>query len=166
MDLRTEGETVSMPSSTTITLTQRLFNPPDEPTQLILALTAEERTRSRHRFETDDGQPVFLQLPRGTVLQDRDVLRSEDGILVQVVAKPELVLTVTANFPLQLLQAAYHLGNRHVPLEITATYLRLTPDPVLQDLLKHRGLSVREEICPFQPESGAYGNHSHGGPAH
>jgi urease accessory protein len=155
-----------MPSSITITLTQRLSSPPDESAHLILALTAEERTRSRHRFETDDGQAVFLQLPRGTVLQDRDVLRSDDGILVQVVAKPEPVLTVTANFPLQLLQAAYHLGNRHVPLEITANYLRLAPDPVLQDLLQHRGLSVRAEICPFQPESGAYSNHAHGEPTH
>lgn len=151
-----------MPSSTLITLTQRLPLPPNQTISLLLALTAEERTRSRHRFATEDGQAVFLQLPRGTVLQDRDVLRSEDGVLVQVVAKPEPVLTVTANFPLQLLQAAYHLGNRHVPLEITANYLRLAPDPVLQDLLQHRGLAVRAEVCPFQPEAGAYGGHHHG----
>jgi urease accessory protein len=76
-----------------------------------------------------------------------------------VLAKPEPVLTVTAHTPLDLLQAAYHLGNRHVSLEITPTYLRLSPDPVLRDLLIHRGLHIHEEIQPFQPESGAYGAH-------
>jgi urease accessory protein len=142
------------------TLTQRLTKVPADTPALTLPLTAEERTRSRHRFETAEGQPVFLHLPRGTVLQDGDWLRSEDGVTVRVTAKPEPVLTVTANSPLALLQAAYHLGNRHVPLEITPTYLRLTPDSVLQHLLEHRGLSIIEEIQPFQPETGAYG-HSH-----
>jgi len=142
------------------TLTQRLTEVPADTPALTLPLTAEERTRSRHWFETAEGQPVFLHLPRGTVLQDGDWLRSEDGVTVRVTAKPEPVLTVTANSPLALLQAAYHLGNRHVPLEITPTYLRLTPDSVLQHLLEHRGLSVIEEIQPFQPETGAYG-HSH-----
>ncbi len=126
-----------------------------------LPLSAEERTRSRHRFLTADEQPVMLQLPRGTVLQDGDLLRSEEGLLVQVAAKPEPVLTVTADSPLALLQAAYHLGNRHVPLEITATYLRLSPDPVLQNLLHHRGLTVTESVQPFHPEAGAYTSHAH-----
>ncbi len=142
------------------TLTQRVTQPIQETATLTLPLTAEERTRSRHRFETAEGQPVFLHLPRGTVLQDGDWLRSDDGVTVRVVAKPEPVLTVTADSPLALLQAAYHLGNRHVPLEITSTYLRLTPDSVLQHLLEHRGLRVIEELQPFQPEPGAYG-HSH-----
>jgi urease accessory protein len=121
-------------------------------------LTAEERTRSRHRFETLAGETVYLQLPRGTVLRDGDLLRSQDGVLVQVVAKPEPVLTVTAPTPLALLQAAYHLGNRHVSLEITPTALRLSPDPVLRDLLEQRGLQVMEETQPFHPEMGAYGH--------
>jgi urease accessory protein len=121
-------------------------------------LTAEERTRSRHRFETLAGETVYLQLPRGTVLRDGDLLRSHDGVLVQVVAKPEPVLTVTAPTPLALLQAAYHLGNRHVSLEITPTALRLSPDPVLRDLLEQRGLQVMEETQPFHPEMGAYGH--------
>jgi urease accessory protein len=130
---------------------------PDLP---LLALTAEERTRSRHRFETADGQLVYLQLTRGTILQDGDRLKSDDGQMIAIVAKPEPVLTITAASWVDLLQAAYHLGNRHVPLEITPTYLRLSPDPVLRDLLHHRGLQVVEEIQPFQPEAGAYG-HSH-----
>lgn len=125
-----------------------------------LLLTAEERTRSRHRFETVEGQTVFLQLPRGTVLRDGDWLRSAEGVVVRVVAKPEPVLTVRADTTQDLLQAAYHLGNRHVPVEITSTYLRLLPDPVLQEMLQHRGLHVTEDVQPFQPEAGAYG-HSH-----
>jgi urease accessory protein len=149
-----------MTSAAIPTLTQRFCHSTQASAHLTLPLTAEERARSRHRFETAEGQPVFLHLPRGTVLQDGDWLQSEDGITVRVVAKPEPVLTVTAKSPLALLQAAYHLGNRHVPLEITATYLRLTPDPVLQHLLEHRGLQVTAEIRPFQPETGAYG-HSH-----
>ena len=148
-------------SSTPITLTQRLPAPPNSRSDFTLLLTAEERTRSRHRFQTTDGQDIFLQLPRGTVLQDGDVLCSADGKTVQVLAKPEPVLTVTAPSPLQLLQAAYHLGNRHVPLEIAPHHLRLSPDPVLHDLLIHRGLKVQPEIQPFQPEGGAYGGHFH-----
>ncbi len=150
-----------MSLSADITLTHRLPADSNASPSLSLALTAEERTRSRHRFETADGQPVYLHLPRGTVLQNGDLLQTEDGLVVQVLAKPEPVLTVTASSPLQLLQAAYHLGNRHVPLEITATYLRLSPDPVLQDMLLHRGLTVIEEIQPFQPEVGAYKGHQH-----
>lgn len=150
-----------MQSSAVLTLTQRLPNKAEAPVALILPLTAEERTRSRHRFETADGQPVYLHLPRGTVLQDGDLLQSDDGTIVRVLAKPEPVFTVTAPSALQLLQAAYHLGNRHVPLEVTPAYLRLSPDPVLRDLLHHRGLAITEETQPFHPEIGAYGGHQH-----
>lgn len=143
-----------------ITLTQRLVDGSEVATSLTLLLTAEERTRSRHRFETTTGQPVYLQLPRGTVLRDGDLLQADGDEVIRVVAKPEPVLTVTADTPLKLLKAAYHLGNRHVPLEITPHYLRLSPDPVLWDMLEHRGLQVVEETQPFQPEVGAYG-HGH-----
>ncbi len=125
-----------------------------------LALTAFERTRSRYRLQTPEGEELFLRLPRGTVLRDRDLLKSEDGTLVRIAAKPEPVLTVRADTPLMLLRAAYHLGNRHVPLEIAPTYLRLSPDSVLKDMLDHLGVQVQEEVVPFQPEAGAYG-HSH-----
>jgi urease accessory protein len=142
------------------TLTQRLTAPPKTAVALTLALTADDRTRSRYHYDSVEGQPVYLQLPRGTVLRNGDLLQSEDGLVVQVIAKPEPVLTVRAETTLHLLQAAYHLGNRHVPLEITPTYLRLSPDPVLRNLLEHRGLQLLEEVQPFQPETGAYG-HSH-----
>ncbi|HEY9910239.1 MAG TPA: urease accessory protein UreE [Thermosynechococcaceae cyanobacterium] len=142
------------------TLTHRVLEPTHQPISFTLSLTSEERTRSRHRFETRAGQVVFLQLPRGTVLRDGDVLQSETGQFIRIVAEPEPVLTVQTETPLALLQAAYHLGNRHVPLEIAPTYLRLLPDSVLRDLLEHRGLRVVEEVQPFQPELGAYG-HGH-----
>lgn len=142
-----------------ITLTQRLAANGDTVADLTLCLTAEERLRSRFTVTASNGQQVYLQLPRGTVLQDGDRLYSDDGLVVQVIAKAEPVLTVTAKTLLDLLQAAYHLGNRHVPLEIAPTYLRLSPDPVLRHLLEHRGLQITEEIHPFQPEMGAYGHH-------
>lgn len=128
--------------------------------ELTLTLTAEERTRSRHCFDTVEGQPVYLNLPRGTVLQDGDWLQTEAGDrTIRVVAKPEPVMTVIAPTPLALLRAAYHLGNRHVPLEVTPTYLRLSPDPVLKEMLQQMGLHITEEVAPFQPEGGAYGSH-------
>jgi urease accessory protein len=142
-------------------LTQRLSDNPELNTLFVLSLTAEERTRSRHRFRSDEGEPLELQLPRGTVLHDGDLLGAASGdVWVRVKAKPEPVLTVTAATPLALLKAAYHLGNRHVPLEVTSTYLRLSPDSVLEQLLGKLGVTVLAEVVPFQPEVGAY-SHSH-----
>jgi urease accessory protein len=144
-----------------LTFTQR--HPPNDDTivTFTLSLTAEERTRSRHKFTLADGQDVFLRLARGTVLKDGDILTDEtESIYMKIIAKPEAVLTILAELPL-LLRAAYHLGNRHVPVEITSTYLRLSPDPVLAAMLTQLGLEIKEEVVPFQPELGAYGNHSH-----
>jgi len=139
-----------------LTLTHRLPADPDQPVSLILPLTAEERTRSRYRLRLET-EEVFLHLPRGTVLQDGDLLRDAEGnLLVRVMARPEPVLTVTAATPLELLRAAYHLGNRHVTLEINAAYLRLAPDPILKVMLEQLSLQVRAEVAPFQPEVGAY----------
>jgi urease accessory protein len=129
---------------------------------LTLELTAEERTRSRHRFTLPNGTVVFLRLPRGTVFHDGDVLTHESQCnFMKIVAKPESVLTVVADIPL-LLRAAYHLGNRHVPVGITQNYLRLCPDPILQTMLVKLGLEIKDEVVPFQSELGAYGTN----PAH
>jgi urease accessory protein len=152
-------------STTAIVLTNRLHSHPHPdrthlPPPLILSLTADERTRSRHSFITEDKTNVHLQLPRGTILQQGDLLTSETGeILVQVTAKPEQVLTLTSDDTLKLLRAAYHLGNRHVSLEISPTYLRLTPDPVLEKMSIQLGLQVVTEVAPFCPEGGAYSHH-------
>ncbi|TBR61782.1 urease accessory protein UreE [Mastigocladus laminosus UU774] len=143
-----------------LTLTQKKPPNPDTVVRLTLSLTAEERTRSRHRFQTEDGQVVFLRLPRGTVLRDGDLLVDETtDNLVRITAKPEPVLTVVAKTTIDLLKAAYHLGNRHVVVEITPTYLRLSPDPVLQAMLEQLGVEIKEEVSPFQPEVGAYAHH-------
>ncbi len=145
-----------------LTLTQRQPPNPDAVVTFSLPLTAEERTRSRHRWETEDGQVLFFHLPRGTVLSDGDLLADDThSNLIRIIAKPEPVLTVFAPTLLLLLRAAYHLGNRHVPVEMTLNYLRLSPDPVLGNMLEQMGLQVKSEIVPFQPELGAYGNHHH-----
>ena len=140
----------------------------DPTSPLILALTADERTKSRHYFENAHHavwgqQGVYLRLPRGTVLHHNDRLTSADHAMVlRVIAKPEPVMTAIATTPLALLKAAYHLGNRHVPLEVQISHLRFAPDPVLRQMVEQMGLEVVEETVAFHPESGAYGGgHSH-----
>lgn len=144
-----------------ITLSTRLPPNSQAKIELTLFLTAEERRRSRCKIITPEGLEVCLQLPRGTIMHNCDLLQSEqDGRLVRIVAQPEPVLIASAATLLGLLQAAYHLGNRHVPIEITEANLKLSPDPVLKRLLEHLGLQVIEACQPFQPEAGAY-HHSH-----
>jgi len=133
----------------------------DTSTLLTLSLVAEDRTRSRHRFVTDQGEEISLQLPRGTVLRNGDILGDDQHQpLVKVLAKPEPVVTVTAHHALDLLRAAYHLGNRHIALEVTEGYLRFSPDSVLEDMVKQMGLALTQEVQPFQPETGAYHHHT------
>ncbi|NEO33618.1 MAG: urease accessory protein UreE [Symploca sp. SIO3C6] len=140
-----------------LTLTQRLEADTEAKVNFTLSLTAEERTRTRHRYQTPDGQDLYLRLPRGTVLHQGDLLQSELGeIIVGITAKPEPVLRVTSKHAVDLLRAAYHLGNRHVPLQITPSYLRLSTDPILQSMLEQLGMEVQEEVTPFEPEIGAY----------
>lgn len=145
---------------TAIVLTHRLHHHYHSASPLVLSLTADERTRSRHHFVTDNGTLIYLQLPRGTALQEGDLLSSTaNDILVKIAAKPEPVLTVTSEDSISLLRAAYHLGNRHVSLEITHNYLRLAPDAVLLGMLTQLGLQVVEQVTPFCPQGGAYSHH-------
>ena len=91
-----------------------------------------------------------------------DVLVTKDGRFVQVVADNQEVLRVTAGHPRDLLRAAYHLGNRHVPVEVGLDYLHLEFDPVLRDMLRHLGVQVERAWMAFEPEHGAYGGgHGH-----
>lgn len=144
-------------------LTERRNADPQAEVVGTLLLTADERTRSRYRHDLPNDLTIYLQLPRGTVLKEGDLLRSDDGNdLFRIRAKPEPVLTVTASTPLNLMLAVYHLANRHVPLEVTATYLRLAPDPVLKSLLiEQLQTQVTEEVAPFCPQAGAYQAHGH-----
>ncbi len=142
-----------LPDTVTIVFTDRLSHQDRLEPTLTLSLTAEERAQTALRGYSDQGLPIALQLTRGTVLQEGDWLKARTGELIQILAKEEPVLTVSSLFPLALLQAAYHLGSRQVPLEITCTHLRILPDPRLRQLLEHRGLSITEDIAPFQPEA-------------
>jgi urease accessory protein len=142
-----------------VTLTQHQRTNPAQVVQGVVVLSAEERLRSRYRCQTQDGTELLLSLPRGTVLHEGDLLTTETSDWwVRVQAKAEPVLKVEANSPLDLLRATYHLGNRHVPLEVTATALKLSPDPVLKEMLEHLGATVTEAVEPFYPEMGAYHN--------
>ena len=128
-----------------------------------LTLAFEARCKSRLAATLDTGEEVALVLPRGTVLVDSDVLVADDGALVRVIAANEAVLVVEAPDALTLTRAAYHLGNRHTPVEVGTGYLKLEADPVLEEMLIGLGVRVRAASLPFQPETGAYGGgHRHG----
>ncbi len=132
---------------------------------LVLELTAEERTRLRGLQHSVCGRPLLLQLPRGEPLQPGEWLASSDEVpQVRVDAAAESLLLVRTDDPLALLRAAYHLGNRHVALEVRREELRLLADPVLEALLRQRALRVSQAQEPFHPEPGAYGaasGHTH-----
>ena len=130
--------------------------------QLQLLLTADQRTVLRGRRETPCGREVLLQLPRDGALLPGDRLTDAMGsVQVEVIAAPEALMRVEADSALELLQAAYHLGNRHVALELHEHELLLPQDPVLEALLQQRGLVLSHCQRPFLPEGGAYGRHSH-----
>lgn len=131
-------------------------------------------TRSKSRFSATDstGREIGVVLPRGTTLRGGDVLIAEDGSLLRIVAAAQPVLQVRHcsehGRPFDLLRAAYHLGNRHVPLELQPELLQFEPDPVLADMLRRQHLIVTEAQAAFEPEGGAYGegaghgHHAHG----
>jgi urease accessory protein len=128
--------------------------------------------RQKSRFDASDssGRVVGVFLPRGTVVRGGDVLVAEDGSLIRVVAAPQPVLVIRPcsehGTPFDLTRAAYHLGNRHVAIELQPDHLKIEPDHVLAEMLQRMHLIVREEQASFEPESGAYqpapGHHGHG----
>ena len=130
--------------------------------------------RQKSRFEATDAgaRHIGIFLPRGTVLRGGDVLVAEDGSLIKVVAAPQTVLRITPcsahGSSFDLIRAAYHLGNRHVPIELKPDHLKIEPDHVLADMLRAMHLTVVEVTEAFEPESGAYasGGHAHGGHDH
>jgi urease accessory protein len=126
-----------------------------------VTLTYDQRCKSRQRFVLDDGSEAALVLERGTILSDGDLLLADDGAVVAVRAAPETLSCVRTPDPLALARAAYHLGNRHVPLQIAPGDLRYQHDHVLDDLVVALGLKVEVVTAPFQPEGGAYGRGSH-----
>ncbi|MEA5450811.1 urease accessory protein UreE [Leptolyngbya sp. CCNP1308] len=132
------------------------------PVVATLSLTASDRAKSRHRFTADDGTPIYLNLPRGTVLRGGDRLGGDDETVIEIVAKPEPVVVVKAQSSFDLLRAAYHLGNRHVSLELAPDHLTLEPDAVLEAMLHQLGgLALSTATLPFEPEAGAYRSATH-----
>ena len=129
-------------------------------------------TRQKSRFDTDDslGRQLGVFLPRGTAVRGGDVLVAEDGSLIKVIAQPQAVMRITAcadhGSPFDLVRAAYHLGNRHVQIELTPEHLQIEPDHVLADMLKKMHLDVVELLAPFEPEGGAYASHAGQGHGH
>ena len=127
-----------------------------------LVLPFDRRQKSRLRVRLESGEEGGLFLERGTILRGGDCLRASDGRTVLVVAADEPVMRVTADTPHDLMRAAYHLGNRHVPLQLGDGWLRLEQDHVLMDMLLGLGVRVACEQAPFEPEAGAYGGgHRH-----
>ena len=126
--------------------------------------------RQKSRFDCADslGRQLGVFLPRGTLVRGGDVLLAEDGSMVKVLAAPQAVLRITActshGTAFDLTRAAYHLGNRHVPIELKPDHLKIEPDHVLADMLRAMHLIVHEVLEAFEPEGGAYstGGHSHG----
>lgn len=134
----------------------------DSENQATLTLPFELRQKSRLKATLDNGTEVGLMLPRGGLLRGGDLLRAEDGLVIKVVAAAESVSKVTHDDPLMLMRASYHLGNRHVPLQVSTNYLSYTHDHVLDEMVTGLGLNVECVMAPFEPEGGAYGGgHNH-----
>jgi urease accessory protein len=123
-------------------------------------------TRQKSRFDAGDsqGRQLGVFLARGTVVRGGDVLVAEDGSLIKVIAQPQPVMRITPcaehGSPFDLVRAAYHLGNRHVQIELTPTHLQIEPDHVLGEMLAMMHLDVDELVAPFEPEGGAYASHA------
>ena len=127
-----------------------------------LRLPFEQRQKSRLHAKLVSGEEVALMLPRGEILRGGDLVTASDGRIVEVVAEVEKLVHIECDNPRALARAAYHLGNRHVPVEVGAGYLRIAVDRVLEEMLKGLGAKVSHIEAAFEPEAGAYGGgHQH-----
>jgi len=141
--------------------------PQPQATERVLTLPFELRQKSRLKTKLNDGTEIVLSLHRGHLLRGGDCLRAEDGTVIRIEAANEDVSTVHHADAVMIARASYHLGNRHVALQIGDGWLRYQHDHVLDDMVRGLGLAVRFESAPFEPEAGAYGGHAHGhGNAH
>ncbi|MDC4525020.1 urease accessory protein UreE [Acinetobacter baumannii] len=141
--------------------TQRLEDiSPDQAFETV-ELKFDTRQKSRFRAALASGVDIGADLPRTGILRSGSYIATQEGDVLRVDAKPERLMKVTAQTEFDLLKAAYHLGNRHVPLMLTPTALYFEPDHVLAEMVEGLGLTVTETDHPFEPESGAYAQHSH-----
>ena len=141
--------------------TQRLEDiSPDQAFETV-ELTFDTRQKSRFRAALASGVDIGADLPRTGILRSGSYIATQEGDVLRVDAKPERLMQVTSQTDFDLLKAAYHLGNRHVPLMLTPAALYFEPDHVLAEMVEGLGLTVSETDHPFEPESGAYAQHSH-----
>lgn len=141
-----------------LTFNERLESP--VAFEVTLTLPYELRQKSRLRVKLDDGREAGLVLSRGQILRGGDCLRADDGTVVSIKAADEKVTTVTHENPEELARAAYHLGNRHVALQVGKGWLRYLEDYVLDEMVESLGMKIQHEYAPFEPESGAYHGHA------
>jgi urease accessory protein len=138
-----------------------------------LVLPFDMRQKSRLHATLTTGEEVAIVMPRGQMLRGGDWVVASDGRIIEVIAQREKVLHVLCATPRLLTRAAYHLGNRHVPVQVGDGWLRIAADHVLEEMLKGLGATVMATEAPFEPEAGAYGSHhrhesgsGHGGKIH
>ena len=124
-----------------------------------LKLPFDSRQKSRLKTKLVSGEDVGLVLPRGEILRGGDLVTASDGRVIEIVAQPEKVLHIETK---ELAKIAYHLGNRHVPVQVGGDFLRIAEDHVLEEMVKKLGARVSHVEAPFEPEAGAYaGGHQH-----
>jgi len=126
-----------------------------------LELPFDSRQKSRLRARLASGEEVALRLPRGEILRGGDLLSAADGRVIEVVSQAEKLLQVECASAIELAKAAYHLGNRHVPVQLGDGFLRIAEDHVLEEMLRRLGARLSAVEAPFEPEAGAYGGGHH-----
>jgi urease accessory protein len=134
---------------------------PKEDAAGTLTLDFDGRHRRRIRLTADQGEDVLLDLPKAVAMADGDGLQLDDGRWLKVQAAAELIVEVRHKDSHQLVHIAWHLGNRHLPMEIRDDVLRIRPDHVIEAMLQGLGADLVKVQASFQPEGGAYGGHSH-----
>ncbi|MFH1980744.1 MAG: urease accessory protein UreE [Pseudomonadota bacterium] len=138
----------------------RTQNAPQAPAT-TLTLPWEQRTRSRLRVVLDNGKEAGIFLERGTIMRSQDLLTTEDGYVVQVLAAREPLSTIASDDALLMARACYHLGNRHTSLEISPGRIRYLEDPIFDEMIRGMGLEIHHDLAPFEPEVGAYAGNGH-----
>lgn len=127
----------------------------------VLTLPYDARQKSRFSATTDNGVEIGVFLTRGQILRSGMILTGSDSFSVLIRAAAESVSVMRSDDPLQFARACYHLGNRHVPLQILEGELRYLSDHVLDHMLEGLSLKIVQQVLPFEPEAGAYHKHEH-----
>jgi urease accessory protein len=139
-----------------------------DPARIVdrVVLDLEGRRRRRHVVVTEAGRSILIDLAEVPSLRHGDALVLADGALIAVAALPEELMEVTVSDPAERLKVAWHLGNRHLPVQFVGEAMRLRRDHVIRAMLAGLGATVHEVSAPFDPEAGAYGHHHHEGGGH